>query len=124
MISPHILRFIHWVRKKVELDCRPQYWIKVCSCGFFSDKSFRQYSHTHLQTHTSAVISQLDPLFYLFNLFISVFVFTICSPLFPSIPLCLAQWRGEDGGTGDGGCACLCAGGAFEHSSSIATVLW
>lgn len=78
------------------------------------------------QIHTSTVISQLYPLFYLFNLFISVFVFscfTICFSLFFSIPLCLAQWRGEDRGTG-GGRTRVCAGGAFEHSSSIATVLW
>ena len=132
---------------------RPQYWIK-CSCGyifkyiyFFNDNtSLRRYSLTHLQahkhthTHTHAnartkktqLSSRVDPPFYLFNLFISQCSSSVpppfASPSSPSIPLCLAQWRGEDGGT-EGGrsvcvCVCVCRGGAFENSSSIAVVLW
>ena len=96
------------------------------------------HTHTHTHTHANArtkktqLSSRVDPPFYLFNLFISQCSSSVpppfASPSSPSIPLCLAQWRGEDGGT-EGGrsvcvCVCVCRGGAFENSSSIAVVLW
>lgn len=94
------------------------------SCGYFSNST---PLHAGTQTLTCQRTKTARS---------SVLFFKICSyqcsssvpfplrfPLFSSIPLCLVQWRGEDGGR-DGGWeeeregGCVCGGGAFENSSS------
>lgn len=90
---------------------------------------------THADVHPQTVFSLLSQSYILSlkSVHLSVFIsssFTICwFPLSLYPPLCLAQWRGEDGGNGGGReedvfGVCVCVGGAFENSPSIAAVLW